>query len=76
VGRDAGLVAGGGGQVRHVLVGGGGQLQLLVVLVLLNCCQILEHHLPDRSISRYISSCFLRLLLPDACSPLPPAKQA
>jgi hypothetical protein len=33
--RDAGLVAGGGGQVGHVLLGG----------QLLNCCQILEHHL-------------------------------
>ena len=43
VGGDAGLVAGGGGEVGHVLVGG--HLQLLL---LLNRCQILEHHLPDR----------------------------
>ena len=48
---DAGLVAGGGGEVRHVLVGGRGrgQGQLLLLLLLLNCRQILEHHLdqPD-----------------------------
>jgi hypothetical protein len=41
VGGDAGLVAGGGGEVGHVLVGGH-------LLLLLNCCQILEHHLLNR----------------------------
>jgi hypothetical protein len=43
VGGDAGLVAGRGGEVGHVLVRRCGQGQLL--LLLLNCRQILEHHL-------------------------------
>lgn len=53
MGGDAGLVAGGGGEIRHVLVGGEGQL-----LLLLNCREILEHHLDplfsplDRSTSQ------------------------
>lgn len=38
MGGDAGLVAGGGGEVGHVLLGGH-------LLVLVNCGQILEHHL-------------------------------
>lgn len=62
MGGDAGLVAGGGGEVRHVLVGGKGQLLLLL---LLNCREILEHHLDpffsplDRSTNQLAAAEFL-----------------
>ena len=64
VGGDAGLVAGGGGEVGHVLVGGH------VLLLLLNRRQILEHHLPHRYeifFSMHALACYQQQPLPRLC---------